>query len=510
MWKSKRLRAKEFLAKGLAGPPATEQLKFTLAEAKRLMLELQGSVVLWNDPNYDRARQASDAAYQEFPQIIVYCEVFNDVRASLAFAKRHGLWPVCRSGGHSTAGYSINSEMVIDLSRICYTVVDPAARRAVVGAGTNFGHVNSTLDTFRLHVPGGGCEDVCVAGYSQGGGFGFTSRKFGMNCDNVVEALVMLADGRIVVANDKRNHDLFWALRGGTGNNFGVLLQLTYQLYELDKLWGFGIQWPIADAPKALSVLQGSYMRTCAIDEIGYMGFIAYEKGEPILAVRGMYVGSAEAGRAALKPLLETPGALLNFDHVGTYFELNRSVLSETEFPPVPDLSREGKDCAYIDRALSESDWSEIVTVFEDAPNPGSMITLEPYGGAIKARKPTDMAFVHRDAYLDLALDVFFLNAVEQAAATKYLDEFFQRIEPYTSGFKYQNYPRVGNENFRWNYWGDNFSTLLAIKQKYDPGDFFRYEQSVTPIPATAGPSVRRPSSELVIAIPPSIDYERY
>jgi len=92
-----------------------------------------------------------------------------------------------------------------------------------------------------VHTPGGGCPDVCVGGYMQGGGYGFTSREFGMNCDNVVEFHMMLADGSIVVANPNQNRNLFWAVRGGTGNNFGVLLSVTYKLYSLYNVWGWGL-----------------------------------------------------------------------------------------------------------------------------------------------------------------------------------------------------------------------------------------------------------------------------
>ncbi len=261
MWKSKRQRFKENQVCGLVGRPVSEQLKYTKREAAELILKLRGHVVQWSDPGYDAARQLSNAAFQGFPQIIVYCEVFEDVRLCLEFAHEHELWAVCRSGGHSTAGFSLSSEMVIDVSRLSYAVVDHPKRLMTVGAGTNFGNVNAQLDTYRLHVPGGGCEDVCVGGFVQGGGYGFTSRRFGMNCDSAVELLLMLADGKLVVASEKKNADLFWAVRGGTGNNFGVLLQVTYRLHELWKVWGFGITWPIDDAPRALATLQEKYVR---------------------------------------------------------------------------------------------------------------------------------------------------------------------------------------------------------------------------------------------------------
>ena len=100
--------------------------------------------------------------------------------------------------------------MVIDVSGIHYVRVDAAGATAAVGAGANFAQLYAELSLFGLHVPGGGCETVCVGGYMQGGGYSFTSLLFGMNCDNVTGVQIALADGRIVTANADEHRDLFW------------------------------------------------------------------------------------------------------------------------------------------------------------------------------------------------------------------------------------------------------------------------------------------------------------
>ncbi len=130
----------------------------------------------------------------------------------------------------------------------------------VAGPGTQFQDLNNYLAQYGLHTPGGGCGDVCVGGYMQGGGYGFTSREFGMNCDNVLSFSMMLADQSVVIANADQNADLYWAVRGGTGNNFGVLLSVLYQLYYLPSVWGVWLQWPIENAAQALYEMQSNYM----------------------------------------------------------------------------------------------------------------------------------------------------------------------------------------------------------------------------------------------------------
>src|ERR1700728_1004397 len=229
----------------------SSHLKYTAEQLSAFGNQLVGDTTLPQAPNYPGARATFMNAFQHFPQIIVYCVGFSDVVASIRFAQEVGLKPVCRSGGHSTAGYSVNDHMVIDVSGINYVRVDPDARIAWVGAGANFAQINAQLELYGLHMPGGGCETVGVAGYMQGGGYGFTSLMFGMNCDQVLGFQMALADGRIVKANAKENANLFWAVRGGTGNNFGVLLEVEYRLPPLGPLWAFGFKWPIETAEQA-------------------------------------------------------------------------------------------------------------------------------------------------------------------------------------------------------------------------------------------------------------------
>jgi hypothetical protein len=230
-------------------------------DAAELEAAIAGTIVVPGEHEYERDRQESNPAFQAYPRMIVYCEVPTDVRFAIAYARNAGWQIAIRSGGHSTAGYSVNDGLVIDISRISYVSVDSAAKVALVGAGTDFDTLNAALDGTGLHVPTGACGNVCVAGYMMGGGFGYTSRMYGMNCDNVVAVSVMLADGSIVVANATVNPDLFWAIRGGTGGNFGVLLEVTYGLHDLASVWARAIQWDELSAPESDPKLSGALSR---------------------------------------------------------------------------------------------------------------------------------------------------------------------------------------------------------------------------------------------------------
>ena len=502
MWRRSR-RQRERLTK-LSGWSAAQQgfaAPFSAADVKALQSRLVGEVVLPSDNSYAGARQLSNLAFQHFPQLIAYCEVFQDVHECLAFAHKHQLQATTRSGGHSTAGFSSNDGMVIDTSRLNAVYIDPAAKTAVVGPGTNWEHLNASIADYKLHMPTGVCGDVCVAGFMQGGGYGLTSRKWGINCDSVLSMLVMLADGRIVNASADCNADLYWAMRGGTGNNFGILLQVAYRVHELPMLWGFGLRWSMAQAPAAMVALQSGYMggNNAAPPELGYMSILQYDgqPAKPSLIMRGVYWGPRAEGLKQLQPLINETGATLEIDKSGSYNELNNSLLEGV--PPCPDLAREDKQSIIIAKRLKPKDWQKVCDFFETTPNPWSCIAIEPYGGQINQVKRDATAFIHRDADMDLFVDVFWMNESERVAVEAWLDRFMAMLDGYGNGQSYQNYPRLSQTDYRERYWADQFDKLLRIKRKYDPDNFFHYAQSVSP---AKGQNWPKPAPGLIVVEP--------
>ena len=477
-------------------PAATD--KFTPKDAGDLQRGMLGSVMLASSEGYDASRQDFIRTYQSFPQLIGFCEVPRDVQACLKFASDHGLHPVCRSGGHSTAGFSVNNEMVIDLSRISYVVVDEANATAKVGAGTTFDKLNAILTQYKLHVPGGGCPSVAVAGYMQGGGYSFTSLMFGMNCDSVIEIVVVLASGEIVIANEQKNNDLFWAMRGGTGNNFGVLLEITYRLHALDELQGFGLSWPL-DTPddrdhaaKVLGTWQAGFTGTKAGDRLGHQILIAGvqrpdEPSRPELLIRGMHRGSADECEAALKPLLDLcadPSKQRDIWTRGTYEYLNEYLMAyPTDLPDVPMNIRAMVESRIVSRPLQFSDWRGLLDYFGRAPSGAMMIGIEPYGGAINRLAPHDTAFVHRRATMNVFVWTFWMHEDARRHAESNTRKFRKLLGPLSNGQSYQNYPsrETARDDYPQLYWGQNYERLCRVKAKYDPKNLFRFPHMVRP-----------------------------
>lgn len=453
---------------------------------------LHGDAVVPGDPDYDSARQVFYRQFQRYPEIIVYCESAGDVRNCLAFAGQYRIEVICRSSGHSSAGFSINDGMVIDLSRMNSVYVDAKNRLAVVESGACFHKLNAALSDEGLHVPGGGCDEVCVGGYMQGGGYGFTSREFGMNCDNVAEVKVLLWNGRTVTANGDTNVDLYWAIRGGMGGNFGVLLSITYRLHSIGPMWGFGLSWGAADAPAVLAKLQSEYMKGSDVEKLGYQCALMIADQEPRLYMRGLYHGSKDEGRNAVRPLKKMPGATPDIELCGSYVDLNRTLLEKpVPIPTAPDDVLEEKQSGYVADFIDIEHWKAVVEFMATSPNPWNDIGIEPYGGAI-SRSDDGNSFIHRDVYMNLFLEVFWFRPEERGRVVAWLDKFMAMMAPHMNGEAYQNYPRPGVPDAQKSYWADYYGTLQTVKAKYDPDEWFGNAQSIT-LPGTTPPGADPP-----------------
>ena len=489
-------------------------------DVQRLEEQLHGRLVFAGRTKEMAADAAErwNAIYDERPRLVAYCQVPADVRAVLAYARKHELQVTCRSGGHGLANFCLNTGgIVIDLSAIHDVVVDEENRQLTVGAGATWGKVNSVLDEYGLHVPGGGCPEVGVGGYMQGGGYGFTARMFGVNCDNVIRLRMMLHDGRIVVASAERNPDLFWAVRGGTGNNFGVLLSVVYRLVELPRVWAFAVRWPMIEAAETLSFLQREFMRTNDNRKLGWQGILSKHDDDYWLMVRGMVDGSEAEGREWIRPMLEFGHAELEFSGCGRYGTWNGKLLegiddirkdhfAKSAQAPLGFTPSHAESALkmiatshFIDRQLSPQEWQTIVDYFMTDVS-WAMIGMEIGGGAI-ADAPTDgNAYIHRDVYLDLFCDICWKDDADQPRAFSWRQGFDEMMAPLSNGHAYQNYARRDLADFRYIYWGDVYNSLLFVKRKYDPENFFRFEQTISAYPDD--PQIRRASRPSMFSDP--------
>jgi FAD/FMN-containing dehydrogenase len=480
------------------------------AAIKQLQDGIHGRVVVPGTDAYDLGRQLFNPKFNKFPVVICYCISEHDIALALQVARENDVGFAIRSGGHCTEGWSASEGVLIDLSEFGFVMVDPSGEFAWASSGCDFQKINDALEPRGLHAPGGTCPDVCVGGYMQGGGYGFTARVYGMNCDVVDEFRMMLADGSIVRANASQNADLFWAVRGGMGGNYGILLWARYRLVKLDAVSAFSIGWwfdtpsGLDHAAAALVAMQRDMIRDPAFDRLGFQVAVAFQgdtpaTSRPCVMMKAMVVGTAEEGERMQERIAKLAGAEVQYSVRGKYAALNEGLMTKPyEIPqlPIDAMPNESKEARYIDKPIPHKVWVELLEHFRRTPTPMTIYGIEMYGAQI-ARGPAEAnSFAHRAADMDFFCDVFWFSDENRAAMEEHLAGWTRLVAPYWSGGVYPNYPTRSLADYRSAYWRDNFEGVLAVKQKYDPDNYFEFSQSLRPregavrAPSPGGPIV--------------------
>jgi FAD binding domain/Berberine and berberine like len=483
------------LALPLAGP-----LAWAAAPPSGIFAELdralRGDVVVRGEAGYDQARVLFDTRFDAVrPRAVAFCESLQDVERTVHWARKHKVRIVPRSGGHSYGGYSTTSGVIVDVSRLSKVSVD-ARQRAAVGAGTRLIDVYDRLWQRRLTVPAGTCPTVGIAGVALGGGIGFAARRFGLTCDNLLEATVVLANGTAVTCNAREHPDLYWALRGGGGGNFGIVTRFVFRTHPVGQVATYSLEWPWSDARRVVAAWQR--IAPHAPDGLFcVLNLNAAGGAAPRITSAGQFFGSADRLRALVKPLADagTPSRFTVTSR--TYMDAARmwagcsGTTAECHLQPQGQLGRStfkgASDFVNRGKPLSTRGIDTLVRQIEArrSAGPGSgIVLLDSYGGAINRVSKGATAFVHRDALCSLQYLAYW-DATDPpavaAANLHWLRGFRAAMSSFVSGFAYQNYIDPDLQTWRHAYYGSNFARLVAVKRRYDPGNVFRFRQSIPP-----------------------------
>src|SRR5919206_1233310 len=227
---------------------ATGRLTLDEAAVQDFTASLRGEVLRPTDEGYDEARKIHNGMIDRRPTLIARCAGVADVIASVRFARDQQLLVSVRCGGHSAPGFSVcDGGLMIDLSRMRGVRVDAARRTVRAEGGVTWGDFDHETQAFGLATTGGVARPTGIAGLTLGGGHGFLMRKYGLACDNLLSVDLVTAEGRLGTANADEHADLFWGLRGGSGN-FGIATSFHYQLHPVGPLLGGLLIYPLGQA----------------------------------------------------------------------------------------------------------------------------------------------------------------------------------------------------------------------------------------------------------------------
>jgi FAD/FMN-containing dehydrogenase len=437
------------------------------------------------------------------PQAVAICGSPGDVAACIAFVRNHLLPLAIRGGGHSYAGYSTGTGLVLDVSGMAGISVDQAAGSATVGAGARLVDVYSACANAGVAIPGGSCPTVGISGLTLGGGLGVIDRQFGLACDNLLSAEVVLADGSAVTTNARENSDLFWALRGAGGGNFGVVTSFQFRTHPIGSLGLFTLVYEWANAasvlaawqhfaPQAPNALWSNCLLLASQDTPSGSG--------PVARVTGVYVGSESELEADLQPFRDAVGASPFTDFVGSAPYLQAMLIeagcdgdtvSECHLPsenPAGLLTRApfAAKSDYLGTALPQAGIDVVLAAVERRQTSpilsGGGVAFDAAGGAINSVAPDATAFVHRNQLASLQYSGNWpMGAAASliAANRAWLASTWQSMRPYASGQAYQNYIDAALPDWQQAYYGSNLARLEQVKAKYDPDDVFHFRQSI-------------------------------
>ncbi|MGH7565941.1 MAG: FAD-binding oxidoreductase, partial [Gemmatimonadota bacterium] len=273
----------------------------------------RGPLLFPADPGYDETRQIWNAMIDRRPALIARCTGTADVVAAVRFAREHGLLSSVRGGGHNIAGLAVvEGGLMIDLSLMKGVWVDPEARIAHAQAGCTLGDLDRETQLHGLAAPLGFVSETGIAGLTVGGGFGYLSRSLGWTCDNLVSVEVVTAEGKVVRAADEENDELFWCLRGGSGN-FGIVTSFAYRLFPVGpEIVGGAVVWKAADAADVLDFYRD--FTATAPREVTAVAVLRFAPpapwlpadihGKPIIAIFACHSGGdLAAGEELVRPI---------------------------------------------------------------------------------------------------------------------------------------------------------------------------------------------------------------
>src|ERR1700729_3716272 len=452
----------------------------------QLAADLRGELIGPGDPGYDAARAVYNGMIDKHPAAIARCRDVADVITCVRFGRDYGIELAVRGGGHHAAGLGVaDAALVIDLSLLRSTTVDPENRTVRVDAGCTWGDVDHATGAFGLATPSGFLASTGVAGLTLGGGIGYLTRRFGLTVDNLLSADVVLADGRLVTASPGSHSDLFWALRGG-GGNFGIVTSFTFRCHDIGEA-GTVIAGPVfydlADVGEVMRWYR-ELIPSLPEELSGWIGLLTVPPvppfpevlwGRKVCGIVWCYTGRHDRAEAVLEPVKTFGSPLM----VGLQ-PMPFPVLQST-FDPLYPAGLQWYWRADFFNEISDGAIEVHRKYGALLPTVHSTMHLYPIDGAASRVAADATAFAYRDggwAGIIVGVDPDPANADLISQWTK---DYWQELHPTSAGGAYVNFLMdEGQDRVKAAYRG-NYDRRARAKKRYDPDNPSHINQNIKP-----------------------------
>jgi len=434
----------------------------------------RGQVLEPSDAEYQGARRIWNASIDKRPRLIARCSGVADVVAAVDYARANNLLTSIRGGGHNVGGRALCDDgLVIDLSGMRAVHVNSNERTVQVQGGTTLGDLDRETHLFGLAVPCGVVSKTGIAGLTLGGGVGWLLRKYGMSIDNLLSCQIVTADSRVLNANLAQHEDLFWALRGG-GGNFGVVTSFEFRAHPVHTVLGGLLFYPRDAAVDVIRHFR-DFIEVAPDELTAYAALLHGPDGSPLVGVIACYCGEIAAGERLLQHLRRFGTPVLDAIQPMPFVAM-QSLLG----PSFPD-GNQNYWKSTLQRHLGDDAIVAIVEHANSLDSPLSAVVLEHYGGAA-GRIPNDAtAFPHRDLPWDILFLAQWTNPSDTARHRDWARAGEDILRPFSENAHLLSALDVEGDDVIKTAFGGNLRRLAAVKEKYDPENFFRVNHNIKP-----------------------------
>lgn len=444
-----------------------------------------GDVIVPDSAEYDSARAVFNGLIDKRPSVVLRCRSRADIVAAVRHAAGSGAEIAVRCSGHSVAGHSCtDGGIVIDLSAMRGVVVDPRHRIAVVEPGATWGDVDAAAARHGLACPGGVVSSTGVGGFTLGGGVGWLSRSYGLTCDNLTAAELVLAGGEVLFVSGAQNPEILWALRGG-GGNFGVVAHFVLDLHPVDQVIGGVRAYDDTDAEAVLAHFR-SQMGSAGDHLASICDFGTEESsGRGLVTILGCSTNPDETGRADVAALLGVGAA------AGEPVSSLQRELSYPTWQQVLDHTAPFGRLNYWKSVflteLSDEAIGRIAQLGRTRPAPQSRLHLIRLGGVASRVSPEATAFSARNHPYIVHLITTWTDPADTRRCKAWTNEAYETLRPLGPAGAYLNF--VGDEGqarIRASFGEPTYRRLAALKARLDPQNRFSLNQNIEPAIETA------------------------